>query len=92
MKRLILSAAVLAALGTLGVGAAMASEKCSAPRAEWQSPEALQQKLESEGWKVKSIKADDGCYEAYAVDPQGRRVEAYFDPKTLEIVKLDDED
>lgn len=56
---------------------------CTAPMSEWQPRENLQQKLEAEGWKVKRIKTEDGCYEAYAFDKNGHRVEAYFDPKTL---------
>jgi len=56
--------------------------------AEWQPREALQQKLQAAGWNVKKLKTEDGCYEAYAIDDKGRRVEAYFDPKTLETVKV----
>ena len=89
MKRLLLSALFLAAFGA---GTAMASEKCSVPKADWQTPEALQQKLESEGWKVKRVKVEDGCFEAYAFDNQGRRVEAYFDPRSLEAIEMKLED
>jgi hypothetical protein len=59
---------------------------------EWQPPEALQQKLSEDGWDVKRIKTEDGCYEAYAIDEQGRQVEAYFDPKTFDVVELKIED
>jgi len=55
---------------------------------DWQSREALQQKLEADGWKVNRIKTDDGCYEAYAIDEKGQRIEAYFNPKTFKIVKM----
>ena len=60
------------------------------PDAERQPIEALQQKLETEGWAVKKIQVDDGCYEAYATNPEGNKVEAYFDPKTFELVKTKD--
>lgn len=89
MKRILLSAALLAALGG---SAALASEKCSVPQAERQPQEALQQKLESEGWTVQRIKVDDGCYEVYGTDAGGKRVEAYFDPKTFALVQLESED
>ncbi|ESR23967.1 hypothetical protein N177_2736 [Lutibaculum baratangense AMV1] len=80
-------------LGTIGAGTAMASEeRCNAPMSDWQPREALQQKLEQEGWKVRRIKTDDGCYEVYGFDKDGRRMEAYFDPKTFEIVVERDED
>jgi hypothetical protein len=73
-------------------GAALAEEKCNVPVAEWQPREALQTKLQADGWQVRSIKTEDGCYEAYAVDKDGKRVEAYFNPKTFERVGDDDEE
>jgi len=90
MKRTCLTTAVV--LGILGAGPALASEHCDAPMSEWQPPEALQQKLSEDGWDVKRIKTEDGCYEAYAIDEQGRQVEAYFDPKTFDVVELKIED
>ncbi len=57
------------------------------PLGEWQPREALQQKLQAQGWQVNRIKTDEGCYEAYAIDENGRRVEAYFDPKTLTMLR-----
>lgn len=51
----------------------------------WKTKEALQTKLENEGWtQIKKIKVDDGCYEAYATTPDGDKVEAYFNPITFE--------
>ncbi len=86
-----LFAAILAGL-TLSASLATANEGCSAPAVEWQSVEALKSKLEGAGWTVKRIKTEDGCYEAYATDEQQHRVEAYFDPKTLAMVKMKRED
>lgn len=91
-KTLLLGATAALFTTTLVAGAALASEGCNVPQDQWQSREALQSKLESEGWTVKRIKTEDGCYEAYARDDKQRRVEAYFDPKTFEIVKLKVED
>ncbi|MBL8583403.1 MAG: PepSY domain-containing protein, partial [Rhizobiaceae bacterium] len=56
------------AAGTTLAGSAFAAEKCDVPMAEWQPREALQSKLETDGWKVRTIKTEDGCYEAYAID------------------------
>ena len=82
-----LSKLVLAAVA-LGVSSpALATGKmtCDAgPQKTWKSQKALQQTLAKQGWKVRKTKIDGGCYEAYATDPQGRRVEAYFHPVTLE--------
>ncbi len=86
--------AVALAAGVMGVGSAYASDDddCRVPAAEWQAPEALQQKLEAQGWQVSEIERDDGCYEAHAIDEQGRKVEASFDPKTFEMVEFELED
>ena len=85
-------AAGAAILTFLAAGTALASERCDVPESEWQSSEALEQKLSDDGWEVKRIKTENGCYEAYAIDDQGRQVEAYFNPKTFEVVNLSIED
>ena len=59
----------------------------ASPKAEWRDKSELQQKLEKEGWQVRRVVSTKSCYEVYAKDPQGKRVEAFFDPKTLERVK-----
>ena len=46
--------------------------------------------LTAEGWDVRKIKEDEGCYEVYAVKADGKKVEAYFNPATFELVKEDD--
>ncbi len=71
---------------------AMASDKCSVPEAEWRPQEDLQRQLEGAGWTVRRIKVDDGCYEVYGVDADGRRYENYYDPKTLTLVSAELED
>jgi hypothetical protein len=88
MNKMIASAAFTAVLALpLAAGAAQASDKCAVPRAEWQPQQVLQQKLEGEGWNIRKIKVDDGCYEVYGTDASGRRMEAYFDPKTFTVMK-----
>ena len=53
----------------------------------WQSQEKLTAMLKEKGWEVRNVKVDGGCYEVYALDDKGERVEAYFHPVTLEPVK-----
>ena len=55
----------------------------SSPRSGWQPVEKLEKLLADQGWKVRRIKEDGGCYEVYALDDKGQRVEAYFHPVTL---------
>ena len=51
--------------------------------------EALQKKVEADGWKVTRIKTDDGCYEVHATNEQGQRYEGKFDPGTLNALKVE---
>ena len=58
--------------------------KCdSGPQSGWQPAETLQKQLTDQGWKVRRVKVDGGCYEVYAMDDKGKKVEAYFHPVTL---------
>ncbi|MCJ8510677.1 PepSY domain-containing protein [Rhizobium lemnae] len=82
MKRLVAVAIVAYATGSAG----FASERCDVPVADWQPRKVLQAKLESDGWKVRSIRTEDGCYEAFAINAEGENVAAFFNPKSLEIL------
>ncbi|MCM2474227.1 PepSY domain-containing protein [Rhizobium sp. CG5] len=84
MKILLAAAAVNVVLA----GAAFAADKCNVPMTDWQPREALKTKLEGDGWKVRTIKTEDGCYEAYAMNAKGEKVEALFDPKSLAAVDM----
>jgi len=55
----------------------------SGPRESWQAEDKLAASLKEKGWQVRRIKEDGGCYEVYALDEKGLRVEAYFHPRTL---------
>jgi hypothetical protein len=55
----------------------------SGPQETWQPQAKLEQQLKDKGWQVRRIKIDGGCYEVYALNDKGERVEAYFHPKTL---------
>lgn len=80
---------VLGAIALLAAGQAGATGRAtcqSGPERQWQAPEVLTKLLEAKGWKVRRVKVDGGCYEVYALDEKGQRVEAYFHPKTLEPV------
>jgi hypothetical protein len=64
---------------------------CHVDKNEWVSKEAVTKKLESEGWKVRKIKMEDGCFEAYALKGD-ERAEILLNPKTLEVVKIKEND
>lgn len=57
----------------------------SGEKSSWQSQQSLKEKLLADGWKVRKIKEDGGCYEVYGTSPEGQRGEAYFHPQTFEL-------
>lgn len=58
--------------------------RCEAVAKEEMKPQMeLQKKLIAEGWKVRQVKNFNGCYEVYGFDASGRRVEAFYHPKTF---------
>jgi hypothetical protein len=79
---LILGAA-LAATPALATGLATCD---SGPRSGWQPEAALEKMLKERGWTIRRIKIDGGCYEVYAINEKGERVESYFHPVTLQHV------
>jgi hypothetical protein len=65
-----------------------AAADCPAyPKEEWASEETLKEALEAEGYTIKKFKIDGNCYEMYGRNKEGKKVEIYFDMKTLGIVK-----
>jgi hypothetical protein len=83
MLVVLLSSALMGATVASATGLATCD---SGPRETWQSQEKLEKMLVERGWKIRRVKEDGGCYEVYAFDEKGERVEAYFHPKTLTLV------
>ena len=80
--------ALVATIALVAASPALANGKCSfAPKSKWQPKEALQRQLESDGYNVRQIKIEGGCYEVYAVDREGKRANMAYNAETLE--KLD---
>jgi len=59
------------------------------PKAEWAPEDTLKKALLDEGYTIKKFKVDGNCYEIYGLNPQGQKVEIYFDTKTLAIIKAE---
>jgi hypothetical protein len=80
---------LFAALLLLAVStSALASAKCEKhPKEEWMKEADAKAKLEAEGYKIKKFKVDGNCYEIYGWNKEGKKVEIYFDTKTLAVVK-----
>ncbi len=83
---------ILAVLAILPAGVALADDDCFVPMADWQPREAVAQMAASNGWTVRRIRIDDGCYEIRGQDAQGRAFEVKVHPGTLSILEREDED
>ena len=66
---------------------ALASPRCNVPMADWKPRQALEDKLKAEGWTVRRIKSDDGCYKVHGTRADGQRVKATFAPDSLDLIR-----
>ena len=67
---------------------AFAAGTCStAPQAQWQPQSKLETMLKSDGLTVLQIKVENGCYEVYATDKAGKRMNIAYNAQNLQ--KLD---
>ena len=80
--------AAIAAMPTQVANATGLATCDSGPPDKWQSQEKLTEILKAKGWEIRKIKVDGGCYEVYAIDDKGEKLEAYFHPVTLERVPI----
>lgn len=85
--------ALVAAITVATPAMVLAADDCpDVPRDQWMSDAAITQKAKEQGYEVRSIKAEDGCLEAYAINKDGKRVEVYFHPGTGDVLKVSDND
>ncbi|HET8748285.1 MAG TPA: PepSY domain-containing protein [Ramlibacter sp.] len=76
------------ALFALASATAWADDDCDVPPAAWQPRSAVHALAQREGWQVRSLKVDDGCYEIKGRDTEGVRFKAKLDPATLQVIRL----
>jgi hypothetical protein len=66
---------------------AFAATACStAPASQFKPKTELETQLKAQGLTVRKIKTEGGCYEVYAVDKAGKKVNAAFNAQTLDKV------
>lgn len=71
---------------------ALADDDCAVPMTQWQPREAVVALAAEQGWVLRRIRIDDGCYEVIGRDAQGRSIEVKLDPATLAVVEMEFED
>jgi hypothetical protein len=75
---------VLTVIVTAAAGPAFAEGKCATgPKSKWQPKSALETQLQADGYKVRQIKVEGGCYEVYATDKEGKRANMAYNAETL---------
>jgi hypothetical protein len=85
MKRTILfSASLASALGLFALGATAQAQ--TAQTQERMSIGEISTMLEGQGYNVLEIELERGRYDVDMLDGQGRKVEAYLDPATGEVL------
>lgn len=82
MKKLVLAATLLSALAAGVAHAEDESTKCDVPKDKWMTEDAMKAKAKELGLDVRKIKVENGCYEVYAIDAKGKKVEQIFNPET----------
>ena len=88
VKHLVLAAALGAALSFSA--SVQAKADCKAyPKSEWMKEADAKAKIEAQGYKIDKFKVDGNCYEIYGRNKEGKKVEIYYDAKTLEPVKTE---
>jgi len=69
---------------------ALASAQCvKHPKDQWMPEADAKARLQAQGYVIKKFKVDGQCYEIYGTNKEGKKVEIYFDTKTLEVVKAE---
>jgi hypothetical protein len=82
-----LAIASIASAMLVMAGQALAAGTCStAPVDQFKPRAALEAKLKGEGLTVRKIKVEGGCYEVYAVDKAGKKMNVAFNAETLDKV------
>lgn len=71
---------------------ALAGDDCAVPMTDWQPREAVMKFAAEQGWDLRRIRIDDGCYEVTGRDAEGRVIEVKLNPATLAVVEMEFED
>lgn len=85
-KIAMLATAALLATATIANAGSLGRPCTSAPQSQWLSLDALQAKIEAQGYRVQKAKLKAACGELYTIDKSGGRVELFVDPTSAAIV------
>ncbi|WP_434714331.1 PepSY domain-containing protein (plasmid) [Rhizobium sp. YTUHZ045] len=85
MKKIMFATLLLAT--AIGVARAEEGQNCTqAAKDKWLSEDGIKEKAKVAGLDVRRVKVEGTCYEVYAVDAKGKKVETLFNPETGAVV------
>ena len=76
-------------IGLTASAAALASDDCRSPMADWKPREALTAHITELGITPERVRVDDGCYEVRGRDADGNRIELKIEPATLGLLEME---
>lgn len=90
MNKLILSSLLV----VIAAPAALAEDiSCGeTDQSQWLGEDVIKAKAAELGYDARDAEEEDGCWEVYALDKDGKKVELYFHPVTGELVGSKDAD
>jgi hypothetical protein len=77
---------VLVLIGLTAPAFAAGATCSTSEKSKFQPQTKLEDMLKADGLTVRQIKTENGCYEVYAVDQAGKKVNAAYNAETLEKV------
>ena len=87
MKKIIVLTATAMSLTFATPAFASDDAYCGNVSGQWMSRDGVKEIAKGQGYAVRRVKRDDGCYEVYAIGKNGNRVELYMHPITGKIVR-----
>ncbi len=89
MKKYLIYTASSIALAIASPAYASGGVDCGNASGQWMSQDEAKIKASELGYDVRRVKGEDGCFEIYALDQDGDRVELFMNPVTGVIVEID---
>lgn len=80
-------AALALSVLSLGAFASTYNGECTdQPKSKWMSTSDVKAKFEAQGYSVGRVKTGGSCYEVYAKDKGGQKVELFVNPVDASVV------
>lgn len=82
-----LTAVAIAGFSISALASTYSGSCTSEPKSKWLPTAQVQQQYEKLGYTVRRVRTGGTCYEVYAVDKSGKKVELFVNPATGALVQ-----